>query len=30
MLPNALIALAIAGALFVPMKKYFSAADLSR
>ena len=30
MLPNALIALAIAGALFVPMKKYFSGRDLTQ
>lgn len=30
MLPNALIALAIAGALFVPMKKYFSGKDLAQ
>ena len=30
MLPNTLIALAIAGALFAPMKKYFSGADLQR
>ena len=30
MLPNALIALAIAGALFVPMKKYFSGKDLTQ
>jgi thiamine transporter len=30
MLPNCLIALALAGALFVPMKKYFSGIDLQR
>ena len=30
MLPNMLIALVIAGALFVPMKKYFSGKDISQ
>ena len=30
MLPNTLIALALAGALFVPMRKYFAGKDLNR
>lgn len=30
MVPNTVIALAIAGVLFVPMKKYFSGSDLKQ